>query len=58
MEFLDKPLMAKYSVRLAAGPIGKTDEDILVGTILQTDTTSTSQAHQEVASALANGSFI
>ena len=30
MSFLDKPLMAKHSVRLAAGPAGTTDEDISV----------------------------
>ena len=33
--------MAKGSVRLAAGPTSKTDEDILVGTIFRADTNST-----------------
>lgn len=45
--------MAQGSVRLAAGPTGKTDKDILVSENFQTDTNSTSQARQEAA--LASG---
>ena len=33
VEFLGKPLMAKYTVHLAAGPTGYTDEDILVSEV-------------------------
>lgn len=31
LEFLNKPLMAEGSLRLAAGPEGSSDEEILVG---------------------------
>lgn len=35
LEFLNQPLMSKDSIRLAAGPEGGGDEDILVREIIQ-----------------------
>ena len=45
LEFLGKTQMAKSTVRLAAGPTGNTDEDVLVREGFQPDTNSTLQAH-------------
>ena len=45
LELLGKSLMAKSTVRLAAGPSENTDVDILVRKNHQPDTKSTLQAH-------------